>query len=97
MCVALNQISELNIVLKDIKPENMMIVSSFEREYNTTKQMMLYPDIIPDDGMPDKLRVVLIDFGLAKQFVCNKQVCEFAGTPTMVCIRWRCIDYCNCS
>lgn len=75
MCSALGQINKLNIVLKDIKPENMMIVSPFDPEY----------DIIPGDGMPDKLKVVLIDFGLAKQYVCSAQVCASDGSPITVC------------
>ena len=93
MCLALNQISKLSIVLKDIKPANMMIVSPFLPEKDVSKQRLLYPDIIPDDGMPDTLRAVLIDFGFARQFVCSAQVCEFAGTPSTVCI---CLRFVSC-
>lgn len=81
MCVALDQISKLNIILRDIKPANMMIVSEFESEYNASTQKFVYSH----DDIHDKLNVVLIDFGLAKQYVCHQEVCKYAGTPLYVC------------
>lgn len=86
MCRTLGQITKLDIILKDITPENMMVVAEFKPEYDANKKMDVHPENIPEDGMFDKLNVVLIDFGLAKHFACSEQVCEPVGIPLTVCI-----------
>ena len=70
----MKQTIESNIVLKDIKPENIMVGQPIQ------------PDEAADI-FSSKLRFYFIDFGLSKQFSdsCTTEECKLAGTPFYVC------------
>ena len=63
--------SDMNIILRDIKSENIMIAEAFEPSDNVNS---------------DKIKFRLIDFGFAHQFHCHNDICyRHSGTPHTVC------------
>ena len=79
MSEALIKIHELNIILRDIKLENMMVVEQMKPSTIDTETGE-YEDNIFSEG-----NIVLIDFGLAKQFECSKDTCQLVGSRLEVC------------
>ena len=72
MSRTLKQIGDLGIILYDVKPDNMMVTNQID-------------STVPINS--EKLKIVLIDFGLAKQLqeTCSQHFCKFGGSPEYVC------------
>ena len=66
---------ELDIILQDIKPDNIMIVNPIDSTVSILSS--------------DTFKLVLIDFGLSKQFESScdsRNVCGCFGTMEYVCL-----------